>query len=180
MDRTTCAFTGHRPKSFPWRYDETAPGCILLKEVLTEQITALAAKGVTDWFSGMALGTDHYCAQIVLDLRKGNPALRLHCILPCEEQADSWSDSAREQYDSLLKQADTIEYVSRTYYAGCMIDRNHRLVDSAGLLLAVYSGTRRSGTGATVNYARKMGREIIVIDPITRHITHEGIMPPLA
>ena len=92
-----CAITGHRPKSFPWKYDEAAPGCILLKEVLTEQITALIDRGVTDWFSGMALGTDHYCAQIVLDLRKGNPALRLHCVLPCAGQADSWSDSAREQ-----------------------------------------------------------------------------------
>ena len=67
-----------------------------------------------------------------------------------------------------MKQADSVEYVSSNYCAGCMIDRNHRLVDSAGLLLAVYSGARRSGTGATVNYARKMGREVIVIDPIIR------------
>ena len=55
-----------------------------------------------------------------------------------------------------------------------MIDRNHRLVESSSLLLAVYSGARRSGTGATVNYARKLGREIIVIDPTTLHVTHEG------
>ena len=33
-----------------------------------------------------------------------------------------------------------------------MIDRNHRLVESADLLLAVFNGVRRSGTGATVNY----------------------------
>ncbi len=74
MDRTTCAFTGHRPKSFPWKYDETAPGCILLKEVLTKQIKILAESGVTEWFSGMALGTDLYCAQIVLDLQKKSHA----------------------------------------------------------------------------------------------------------
>ena len=48
------------------------------------------------------------------------------------------------------------------------------MVESAGLLLAVYNGVRRSGTGATVNYARKMGREIIIIDPLTRAVTHEG------
>ena len=54
-----------------------------------------------------------------------------------------------------------------------MIDRNHRLVESADLLLAVFNGVRRSGTGATVNYARKLGREIIVIDPITRNIRRE-------
>lgn len=55
-----------------------------------------------------------------------------------------------------------------------MIDRNHRLVESAGLLLAVFNGARRSGTGATVNYARKLGRKIIVIDPLTRSVTCEG------
>ncbi len=72
-----------------------------------------------------------------------------------------------------MKQADSVDYIGREYYDGCMIDRNHRLVESAGLLLAVYNGIRRSGTGATVNYARKLGREIIVIDPITRRITRE-------
>ena len=65
MIETACAFTGHRPKSFPWGYDESAPGCILLKEVLAAQISALAERGVTDWLSGMAQGTDLWCAQIV-------------------------------------------------------------------------------------------------------------------
>ena len=167
-NKRTVAFTGHRPHKLPWRDNEDDLRCIALKKTLTEQITALAEAGVTDFFSGMAAGTDHYCAQIVLALREKNPALKLHCVLPYEGQADKWSDSAREKYHSILKQADSVEYVSRDYYDGCMIDRNHRLVDSAGLLLAVYSGTRRSGTGATVNYARKTGREVIVIDPITR------------
>ena len=67
-----------------------------------------------------------------------------------------------------------MDYVSRDYYDGCMIERNHRLVEAAGLLLAVYNGVRRSGTGSTVNYARKLGREIIVIDPLTLAVSHEG------
>ena len=41
-----CAFTGHRPKSFPWKYDETTPGCVMLKKVLAEQITVLVDDGV--------------------------------------------------------------------------------------------------------------------------------------
>ncbi len=174
--KCACAFTGYRPHRFPWRYNETDSRCVVLKAILTEQISTLAACGVADWFSGMALGADCWCAQIVLDLREKNPALKLHCVLPCEGQDKNWSDSAREQYRSILKQADSVDYVSRTYYDNCMIDRNHRLVESAGLLLAVYNGMRRSGTGATVNYARKLGREIIMIDPITLRITHEGMM----
>jgi len=180
MQRTSCAFTGHRPHKFPWRYNEADSRCVALKATLVEQITALAEAGVTQYYSGGADGVDLWCAEIVLALHEENPALILHCILPCEGQADKWSDSAQERYHSILKQADTVDYVSRAYYDGCMIDRNHRLVDSAGLLLAVYNGVRRSGTGATVAYARKMGREIIVIDPITRLISHEKPAPSSA
>lgn len=164
---------GHRPQRFPWRYDESDWRCAALKATLAEQIAALAGAGVTDYYSGGADGVDCWAALAVLALREKNPALRLHCILPHEGQADKWSVSARKRYHSILTQANSVEYVCRTYYDGCMIDRNHRLVESTGLLLAVYNGARRCGTGATVNYARKMGREIIVIDPITRHITHE-------
>ena len=67
----------------------------------------------------------------------------------------------------ILGQADSVVYVSRQYYDGCMIDRNHRLVEAAGLLLAVYNGERRGGTAATVRYAQKMGREIYIIDPVS-------------
>ena len=168
---TSCAFTGHRPHKFPWKDNEDDPRCIALKETLTEQITALAGAGVTRYYTGGANGTDCWAAQAVLTLRQKNPALTLYCILPYEGQADKWSDTAKERYHKILKQADLVEYVSRTYYDGCMIDRNHRLVEAAGLLLAVYSGTKRSGTGATINYARKIGREIIVIDPITCLVT---------
>ena len=168
MVNIACAFTGHRPKKLPWRYDETDSRCVALKEKLTEQIARLAEAGVTDFFSGMAEGTDVYCAQIVLDLRKKKPALNLHCVLPCEGQADRWGDLARERYHTILKQADFVEHVSRKYYDGCMLARNRRLVDQAGILLAVYNGERRGGTAATVRYAQKMGREIIMIDPLAQ------------
>ena len=122
----------------------------------------------------MAEGTDCYCSQIVLSLREQNPALKLHCILPHKGQEDKWSASSRELYRSILDQADSIVYVSRTYQQNCMLDRNRFLIDHASTVLAVYNGVRRSGTGATVNYARKMGRKIIVIDPATLGITHES------
>ena len=111
-------------------------------------------------------------------MREKNPALKLHCILPHEGQADKWSDSARERYHMIVARADFVDYVSRKYYDGCMLARNRRLVDqagillaAAGLLLAVFNGVRRSGTGATVNYARKLKRGIVIIHPISMDIT---------
>ena len=167
-----CAFTGHRPKSFPWKYNEAAPDCVLLKEVLAEQIKALADRGVTDWLSGMAQGVDLWCAQIVLDLRKENPALKLHCVLPCEGQESKWTASAQERYRSILGQANEVIYVGQEYKRDCMLKRNHYMVDRASILLAVYNGTYRSGTGMTVRYAQKLGREIIIVNPILRDAKH--------
>lgn len=173
MNRTACAFTGHRPYKFPWKYNEADPRCVSLKATLAAQIKALVKNGVTDMYSGMTEGTDTWCSQIVLSLRRENPALRLHCVLPHEGQADKWAHSAQELYHSILAQANSVEYVSQAYHKNCMLERNRRLVDHAGWLLAVYNGERRGGTAATLRYARKAGRDVIVIDPATMCATHE-------
>lgn len=166
-----CAFTGHRPSKFPWRYDETDSRCVALKAVLAEQIAVLVDTGFTQFLSGMAEAADTWSALSVLALREKNPAIKLHCILPCKEQADKWAASSRELYRSILDSADSIVYVSRVYHKDCMLNRNRFLVDHANILLAVYNGERRGGTAATVRYAQKMGREIIMIDPLTQALT---------
>ena len=174
MAEIACAITGHRPKSFPWKYNETAPDCVLLKETLAAQIKLLADSGVTDWLSGMALGVDLWCAQIVLSLKEKNPALRLHCILPREGQEVKWPKAEQEQYHSILKRADEVVYVSRDYHPDCMLERNRYMVDRASILLAVYNGTYRSGTAMTVRYAKEQGTKIMIIDLISRVISSMG------
>ena len=129
MIERCCAFTGHRPKKFPWGYDEADSRCVALKQALAEQIVSLVGMGYTDFFSGMAEGVDAWAALAVLSLKKENSALKLHSILPCEGQADGWSASARELYDSILEEADEVVYVSREYSKDCMLKRNRYLVD---------------------------------------------------
>ena len=147
MAEIACAFTGHRPKSFPWGYDESASNCVLLKKVLAVQISSLAEGGVIDFLSGMAQGVGLLFVQIVLDLKKKNPALKLHAILPCEGQESKWTASAQALYRSILEQADDVFFVGRIYRPDCMLER----------------------------YAQKLGREAIIIDPVSRHITHKSL-----
>lgn len=71
-----CAFTGHRPHKFPWKYDEADSRCVALKAVLAEQITSLANAGFTQFLSGMAEGADVWSALAVLNLREKNPAIK--------------------------------------------------------------------------------------------------------
>jgi len=170
----SCAFSGHRPKSFPWKYDETDPDCVLLKKAIEDQIHQLIDSGVTDFYSGLAQGVDTWSAQIVLAVRKQNPGLRLHCVLPCRDQAESWGPVAQELHQHLQAQAETVICLSEKYHDGCMLARNRYLVDHAAVLLAVYNGSWRGGTAMTVRYARKQGKEIIIINPKTRKVEHFG------
>ncbi len=170
MNDNCCAFTGHRPKKFPWGYDEADSRCVELKAVLKWEIQMLIEAGVTDFYSGMAEGTDIWAASTVLELRKTNPALKLHCVVPFRGQADKWAASARRLYTKILRRANTVTYISEDYHDDCMMERNRYMVDHAAYLLAVYNGEWRGGTAATVRYARKLGREIIVIEPKTPRV----------
>ena len=79
---------------------------------------------------------------------------------------DRWSASAREIYFSIIEQADEVVYVSQEYREGCMLERNRYMVNHAACLLAVYNGEWRGGTAMTVRYARKLGRKIIILNPV--------------
>lgn len=50
------------------------------------------------------------------------------------------------------------------------------MIDHADVLLAVYDNDRsiRSGTGMTVNYARKKGLPVILIHPDRATVTNEN------
>ncbi len=144
-----------------------------LKEVLASQIAELVENGVMDFLSGMALGVDTICSELVLTQREKNPALKLHCILPCMGQDAKWTDSARKRYRSIIQRADSRFYVSREYHEGCMLERDRFLVERSDCLLAVYDGEQRGGTAATVRYAENMGRKVILIDPITLSVSHK-------
>lgn len=173
--RKACAFTGHRPSKLSWRYNESDPCCMALKAVLEEQIKMQIEAGTTDFLSGMAQGIDQICAELVLHQREKTPMLRLHCILPCMGQDAEWTDAAQRRYRSIIKQADSRVYVNRAYCKECMLERDRYMIECASTLLAVYNGVNRSGTAATVNYARKLGREIIIINPASLVVTHENV-----
>lgn len=174
MSNNICAFTGHHPSRFPWHYDESNNDCISLKEILASEIMRLADTGVTQFLSGMSEGVDTWSSVIVLALREKNQKIKLHCILPCKTQADNWSSTSQALYRSILEQADSIIYVSRDYHKKCMMEHNKFMVNHADILLAVCRKIPRSGTEATINYAKKMSREIIIIDPSDRKLTHEN------
>lgn len=70
LNSATCCFTGHRPQSLPWKFNEQDERCLKMKERLRNEIIKAIKNGYKTFISGMALGFDMICAEIVLELKK--------------------------------------------------------------------------------------------------------------
>ena len=78
-----CAFSGYRPAKLPFS-SESDPACTLLKLRLKEEIYDAIQQGSTDFVCGMALGTDTWAAETVLEIQqtlKDIKPIRLHAYL---------------------------------------------------------------------------------------------------
>lgn len=162
--KKTCAFTGHRPQSLPFHNDENDARCKRLKSLLRTVIEKQIYDGVTHFISGMALGTDTFAAEIVLELKKQYPNITLEVALPCETQARYWNEEDRDRYYSIIEQCDKETLLQKHYTTDCLFRRNRYMVDNADVLIAVWNG-RPSGTGKTVACAKEQGKEVYIIDP---------------
>lgn len=166
----TCCFTGHRPQGLPFGFDESQPSCLRLKEVLRQEIERqITENGVSHFISGMALGVDLICAELVLELKAKYPRITLEGAIPCEKQAARWGTAQQEQYCSLLSRCDKKTVIQKAYTKDCFQKRNYYMVDSSEYVIAVWNGNP-SGTGQTVLYARQQEKAVVVINPNTLEI----------
>ena len=164
----TCAFTGHRPDSFKFKYDEDHILCQALKTALCRQIYAVCDMGVTDFYTGCALGVDMWAGEAVCDIRRRNKKIRLIGAVPFKGQEARWNEYDKERYNMLLSRCDEVVTLSDKYSRNAFLARDRYMVDNADVLIAVYDRNKSSsGTGYTVRYAMGKNKPIIIIDPNT-------------
>ena len=160
---TICCFTGHRPEKLPWGSDETDERCQKLKEELACHLEGLCLAGCRHFICGMARGCDTYFAEGVLALREKYPDVTLEAALPCDTQSSAWRAEERRRYEHLLAESDEVSFVAHRYSPGCMQRRNEYMVESSGVLLAVFNGTA-GGTMRTILSAQRKCLRVITIE----------------
>lgn len=151
----SCFFTGHR--YFSIERDDVA-------DDLTSLFHILAESGFTDYYCGGAQGWDIYCGLAIKVLQKYYPQIKLHLVLPCppEKQTLNWKEDKKEEYNMLLKIADSIEIVSEDNDRNCMKKRNARLVELGDICICYFNKKDlRSGTAQTVRMAEKANKTIL-------------------
>ena len=151
-----CSFTGHRPERL-----DMPPGKV--KRWLEEQIRKAVEDGYTDFVTGMQRGVDIWAAEIVMQLKKEGKPVKLISACAWKGMEGGWDEGWQDRYKEILKVADEIVYVSRTPGKAAFFQRNHWMVDHSNRLLGVYTGAP-GGTKETIEYAKKNGREVIVIN----------------
>lgn len=161
----TCCFTGHRPNKLPWGYREKGIKFFLFKIKLKKIIKQAIKNGYEYFISGMALGSDVICAEIVLELKKKYSNIKLECAIPCINQTEKWNYNSLLRYNNILSKADKITYVSYAkYFNGCMTKRNNYMINNSSLLIGIYNGYF-GGTKQTIDIAKNKQIGIKIINP---------------
>jgi len=154
----TIAITGHRPNKLGNDYD--------LKSPLIERINILLEEIILNYqpdfmISGMALGIDTLWARLAI-----KNDIKLIAAIPFENQDVMWVEKSRKIYHDLLSKAWNVVNVSgqTRYKPEYMQMRNEWMVDKCDILVAVWNGSK-GGTGNCVQYAQRVGKKMIRIDP---------------
>lgn len=156
-------FTGYRPQKCPWGFNENDPRCIDIKNQTKVKIENAIVRGYNTFISGMALGFDMICAELVLELKVKYPYIKLIGALPCEDQDNLWNTEQKKRYRYILSQLDAIRCIYKKYIgAKCMTERNHYMISNSSLVIALFDG-KSGGTANTLADAKKQGLEIDII-----------------
>lgn len=164
---TTCCFTGHRKKDLPFEGDIHKQGMKCLLSMLHLLIEEAVSDGYKTFISGMAEGTDLYCAEIVHNLIVSGkyPDIKLVCALPYAEQsAEIRSPLDKYRYSMLISTCDEKVIVSSKYEKERYKLRNSFMVEHSSRIIGAYKSKKHgSGTLQTINMADKAGLDLQII-----------------
>ncbi len=148
-----CCFTGHRP-------DRMEQGEKEIKTLLEKAIDKAIEDGYVTFITGMAMGTDIWAAELVLERKKTNKNLHLICALPHPNFESRRSTAEKMRFNKIINKADLVKEINDHYFTGCYQIRNEWMVDRSNLVLAVFNG-QKSGTKNTVDYAKRKSIKVI-------------------
>lgn len=159
-----CCVTGHRPKGFPWNFNDV--DCASHQEYLEAMACyidqAIRKDGVDYFIAGGAIGVDTDFAETVLQFRDHvHEQIRLEIAVPCPNQDLKWAAEDKERYKRILDSADLVTTISDHYTRFCMQKRNEYMVDKSDIVFAFWNNTiTEGGTWNTIQYAKKKQKRI--------------------
>jgi uncharacterized phage-like protein YoqJ len=94
-----------------------------------------------------------------VELKAGNPALKLEAAIPCRDRMNT----PDKLFHQLLAACDEVRVHSEKYKPNVFYNRNKYMVLNSQRVIAVHDGREKGGTVMTMNNARSLEREVRVI-----------------
>ena len=157
-----CA-TEHRGQKLPWGFNEKDKRCKAMKKDLKNKVEFAINRDYHTFLCGMALGFDLIFAETILKLKRKYPHIKLIGAIPWSGQSLSWSDEQQKRYNKIIAKLDGICCLYDNYNRFCLHERNRYMVNNSSLIFALFDG-QPGGTKTTLEYAKKQGLEILLID----------------
>ena len=115
-----------------------------IKKSIRNRLVPLVEEGL-EWviISGQ-LGTELWAAEVVFELREEYPQLKLGILLPFLNQEESWNESNRDYYQSILTRADFVDAIFKKPYQGPQQLRikNQYMVQKSDAILIIYDSEK--------------------------------------
>ena len=150
IDITAC-FTGHRIVKRDFNYKR-----------IDEAIEDLYESGYRIFLNGMALGFDTLCFKRLMVLRKVYSDIKIIACVPCNDQAELFSERDKKIYADMLEKADDKIVISESYTETCMKERDRFMVDNSSVCVS-YVYKSLGGAYYTTKYAVENNKEIIYL-----------------
>lgn len=121
-------------------FQEKDPKIKVIKKVLKITIQQYIEEGLEWILIGGNLGTEIWAGQVVLDLQKEYPELKLGIIFPFEDFGENWNEKNQQVLTELKIKANYVNAVSHVSYQNPGQLKNHSqfLLTHSGGLLVVY------------------------------------------
>ena len=184
----TICFTGHRPDKLKRGYDLESFSYQKLRGILRNKIVDILNDIIDNqnekefkFIFGGAIGIDQLMFSICEELKQEAKeydacTIILEIAIPFEKQASKWYERDVDRYELQKQHADILTFVDTVeeyefkgvavgeYHPAKMMIRNRYMCDNSSIVITVWNGNK-GGTANAVNYAKKIGKEIIVINP---------------
>lgn len=157
----TACFTGHRPEKIPFDVSD-GRNLEALKSELYKHISLAARRGYNTFLCGLQRGVDIWAGEQVMILKQQMPKIRLICVSPFRAEINTRRGGDLYDYNMLIKGCDGFTVLREDYANFCFYERNRFMVDRSSLIIAAVADMK-SGTGQTINYAKRRG---LIVDKI--------------
>lgn len=145
------------------------PSVLFIKAAIKKSLLPMIEDGL-EWvlISGQ-LGVELWAAEVIFELQKEFPDLKLAVITPFLDQEASWNETNREWYESVLAGADYIDSVTKKGYEKPWQFRlkNQFFIEKSNGLLLLYDhekeGSPKYLYELAVQYQKKRGFSIELI-----------------